>query len=130
MPRPEWLHPPDPAGAFATAERCTIEELWNDAGSPATSLARARVAPGVTTQLHALQGVSEVYVIEAGTGLVEVAGATAPVGPGDRVAIPAGAAQRITNTGAGDLVFLCLCTPRFTPDCYVDLEGPARAAGD
>ena len=33
-----------------------------------------------------------------------------------------GAAQRITNTGTGDLVFLCICTPAFEPDCYEDLE--------
>ncbi len=127
MPRPDWCHPPDPAGAFATPERCTIEELWNDPACPDASLARATVAPGVTTQLHALRGVVEVYVIQTGHGMMEVAGTTARVGPGDRVAIPADAPQRITNTGTGNLVFLCLCTPRFRPDSYVDLETPTGA---
>ena len=44
------------------------------------------------------------------------------VAPGDTVIIPAGSAQRISNPGAADLVFQCLCLPRFTPDCYLSLE--------
>ncbi|MDH5265956.1 MAG: cupin domain-containing protein, partial [Betaproteobacteria bacterium] len=36
--------------------------------------------------------------------------------------IPAGVAQAIRNTGPGDLVFHCVCTPRFTPDCYESLD--------
>jgi hypothetical protein len=38
------------------------------------------------------------------------------------VLIPPDAPQRIANTGAGDLEFHCLCTPRFRPEAYVDLE--------
>lgn len=105
-----------------TGERCWITELLNDASVPEVSLARARVEPGVTTERHRL-GVREWYVVEAGSGLVEVGEASArPVRRGDVVEIPAGTAQRITNTGAADLVFQCLCLPRFTPDCYESLE--------
>jgi mannose-6-phosphate isomerase-like protein (cupin superfamily) len=39
------------------------------------------------------------------------------------VLIPAACPQRITNTGAGDLVFLAICTPRFTYEAYEELEG-------
>ena len=49
-------------------------------------------------------------------------GEIAPVAVGDRVLIPAGVPQRITNTGDTDLEFYCLCTPRFRPEAYVDLE--------
>ena len=42
---------------------------------------------------------------------------------GDVVAIPSGERQRIINTGLTDLIFLCICTPPFTRDCYVDLDG-------
>jgi mannose-6-phosphate isomerase-like protein (cupin superfamily) len=92
---------------------------------PDVSLARARVEPGVTTALHRLQGVAERYVLLAGTGRVEIASLPPmDVGPGDVVLIPAGAEQRITNTGQSDLVFLCICTPPFTPDCYEDCETP------
>ena len=35
------------------------------------------------------------------------------VGPGDLVTIDAGVCQRIVNIGDTDLIFYCLCTPRF-----------------
>lgn len=105
-----------------TSERCYITELINDAGWPEVSLARCRVEPGVTTQLHMLS-VHEVYVIEEGDGRMYV-GDSAPftVGPGDTVTIPKQAPQCIQNTGDSDLVFLCVCTPRFSPECYTSLE--------
>lgn len=124
MPSPDWLlSGPVPPEAWIH-ERCFITEVLNDPASPAVSLALARVAPGVTTKLHALRGTVERYVIQAGRGVVEVGGASAPVGPGDRVLIPAGVSQRIGNIGADDLEFWCVCTPRFVPEAYVDLEEP------
>jgi mannose-6-phosphate isomerase-like protein (cupin superfamily) len=122
------LSGPFPA-EFPTGERCAITELLNHPACPEVSLARARVAPGVTTRLHSLAGIVERYVILAGGGVVEVGGIAAAVGPGDRVLIPAGMPQRIACTGAGDLVFDCVCTPRFVPAAYVDLEG-AGGAGE
>lgn len=122
MSRPDFILPADAAGEFYTPERCHITELLNDSSSPDASLARARVEPGVTTQLHALAGTREIYVIETGSGLVEVDGRSAAVGPGDCIDIPAGVPQRITNTGETDLIFLCLCTPRFVPEAYLNLE--------
>ena len=108
---------------FMTDERCSILELSNDPGDPEVSIARARVAPGVTTAWHHLIGVAERYVILDGSGRVEVGDdISTNVDAGDVVRIPEKVRQRITNTGTGDLVFLAICTPRFTPDCYVDLE--------
>jgi mannose-6-phosphate isomerase-like protein (cupin superfamily) len=112
----------DPAGELATAEGCHIIEVSNSADDPGLSIARARVAPGVTTQWHRLAGTAERYVILQGSGRVEV-GDRPPedVVPGDVVLIPPLARQRITNTGAADLVFLAICTPRFTQECYESL---------
>lgn len=105
-----------------TEERCWITELLNEPGVPDVSLARCRVEPGVTTQRHRLS-VREWYVVEEGRGLMEVGGGEPrPIGPGDVVEIPAATAQRVTNTGARDLVFQCVCLPRFTPGCYESLE--------
>ena len=105
-----------------TEERCFITELLNDPATPAVSLARCRVEPGVTTQLHRL-AVDEWYIVESGRGRVEVgAGAPREIGPGDIVAIPAGTPQRVTSLGEADLVFQCLCLPRFTPAGYESLE--------
>ena len=113
----------DPDGEYYLSERCHIIELSNSTDDPELSIARARVEPGVTTRWHRLSGTVERYVILEGSGRVEV-GALAPsrVGPGDTVIIPADCRQRITNTGSGDLVFLAICTPRFRPENYVDIE--------
>ena len=103
-----------------TTERCHIFESWNDASDPGLSIARARVEPGVTTALHTLD-VDERYFVLSGRGRVEVEGlAPTDVEPGDIVVIPAGHAQRIRNLGETDLLFLCLCTPRFAPEHYRD----------
>lgn len=105
-----------------TSERCHIFESWNDASDPGLSIARARVEPGVVTALHTLD-VDERYFVLSGRGRVEVEGlAPTDVGPGDVVVIPAGRTQRIRNLGETDLLFLCLCTPRFAPEHYRDRE--------
>jgi mannose-6-phosphate isomerase-like protein (cupin superfamily) len=85
------------------------------------------VVPGVSTQLHGVSDTAERYVIIEGTGEVEIGGEP-PVGvqPMDVVTIPAGVSQRISNTGAGELVFLCICTPRFLRENYLDLEAGAE----
>ena len=107
---------------FYTDERCTISEWFNHAESAEASLAQASVAPGVTTQLHALS-ITERYIVTQGNGLMELQG-DAPflIGPGDNVIIPPQCSQRVKNIGQNDLVFLCLCTPAFQPDHYINLE--------
>ena len=108
---------------FDTEERCSINELSNDPADPAVSIARARVAPGVTTRWHRVRGIAERYVMLEGRGMVEVGDLPpAEVGPGDVVWIPAGERQRIRNAGEGDLVFLAICTPRFAPEAYEDVD--------
>ena len=113
---------PDAADEFATRERCSILESWNDESDRAVSIARARVKPGVTTQLHTVT-VDERYVIVEGRGAVAIGDLAAEdVRPGDVVVIPAGTPQQITNTGTVDLVFYCVCSPRFTNEAYTALE--------
>ena len=107
---------------FWTRERVHITEHLNDDAVPRLSLADARVGPGVTTELHRLT-VDEWYVLQEGTGMMEVGGGEPyAVGPGDTVVIPSGISQRITNTSDGNLLLQCICVPRFTPDCYEALE--------
>lgn len=103
-------------------EGCYVLELSNSADDPEVSIARARVPPGVTTRWHRLRGTVERYVVLEGHGSVEVGEMPAEaVGPGDVVIIPAGCRQRITNTGARDLIFLAICSPRFVPAAYEEL---------
>jgi len=115
----------DEDSEYYTEEGCYILELSNSPEDPDVSIARARVLPGVTTRLHRLDGVAERYVILAGSGRVEV-GELAPqeIRPGAVVLIPPGCPQRITNTGSGDLVFLAICSPRFTPAVYAAVNSP------
>jgi mannose-6-phosphate isomerase-like protein (cupin superfamily) len=107
-------------------EGCFVTEWLNGPEDETLSVARARVEPGTTTRWHRLRGTTERYVVTAGRGRVEVDGmAPAEAGPGDVVVIPAGAAQRIANTGDDLLVFLAICTPRFRPQAYEDVDAGA-----
>jgi mannose-6-phosphate isomerase-like protein (cupin superfamily) len=107
-------------------ERCHIMELFNTAADPEVSVARARVEPGVTTRLHRLIGITERYLILEGKGRVEIGTQPAQVAEaGDVFVIAPGVAQRISNTGAADLVFLAVCTPRFTSEAYEDIDPDA-----
>lgn len=117
------IHRYDPGTEFYISEQCHIVELSNHADDPEVSIARARVAPGVTTRWHRLSGTTERYVIAEGLGRVEV-GDLPPqeVGPGDVVLIPPDCRQRIANLGHGDLVFLAICSPRFRPEAYQDID--------
>ncbi|HWU68278.1 MAG TPA: cupin domain-containing protein [Stenotrophobium sp.] len=125
------IHTPDPQSEYATDERCHILELLNAPDDAAVSVARARVAAGVTTRWHRLRDTAERYVILEGSGRVEIADLPATtVQAGDVVSIPPLCPQRIANTGATDLVFLAICTPRFRPENYLDAEEhPATGRG-
>jgi len=113
-----------PATETYIEEGCYIVELQNSDADADCSIARARVAPGMTTRLHSLSGILERYVIIQGQGKVTV-GDQPPqaVHEMDVVNIPAGVPQSICNTGQADLIFLCICTPRFRVQHYRDL-GP------
>lgn len=117
------LHKNNPLAEFLTAEGCFILEHINTPEDPNVSLARARVPPGANTVLHRLDGITERYHVLTGCGSVRLGSQAAiEVVEGDSVTIPAGVAQQIHNIGDDDLVFLCICTPRFVPERYVDLE--------
>ncbi len=109
----------DPAVEFPVPEGCSILETWNTGEDESVSIARARVAPGAATTWHYLEGIVERYLLVEGRGLVEI-GTLEPaeMEPGDLAVIPAGVRQRITNTGPSDLVFYCICSPRFVPERY------------
>ena len=61
----------------------------------------------------AMKNAGLVYIGDEPAKMVEV---------GDVVVIPAGVKQKIYNSGACDLVFLAICSPRFTTDCYEDCD--------
>ncbi len=108
---------------YLTEELCYINELSNSHHDPAVSIAQARLEPGVTTRWHRLKHTTERYCILSGCGLVEIEGlAPTAVNSGDVVIIPPMCAQRVTNIGDDDLLFLAICSPRFEPHSYLDIE--------
>lgn len=115
---------PDPAKAFTHPEGARILECSNSADDPQCSIACASVAPGVTTRWHRLKGTAERYVVLQGKGRVDL-GDLGPhdVAAGDVVLIPPGCRQRIANESNQELVFLAICTPRFSQENYEDAEG-------
>ena len=124
----ETIERVNPGSEFYIKEGCHIIELSNTPDDPDTSIAKVRVAPGVTTRWHRLDGITERYVILEGRGRMEAGSLPAQeVGTFDTVRIPPACPQRITNTGRGDLVFLAICTPRFIPEAYVDIDSTPLA---
>jgi mannose-6-phosphate isomerase-like protein (cupin superfamily) len=119
----EFIRQQDLGEEFYTNERCYITELSNGPDDAAASIARARVERGVSTRWHRLRGTVERYYILQGRGRAEI-GNLPPqdVAPGDVVVIPPMCRQRITNIGREDLVFLAICTPRFSSEVYEDID--------
>jgi mannose-6-phosphate isomerase-like protein (cupin superfamily) len=116
----------DSLNEYLTAERCYIAENYSAADGK-VSIARARVNPGVTTVAHHLEGIEEIYIVTEGKGVMRIDGLEpAEVNVGDVVIIPDGTSQRITNIGSGDLVFYCVCTPKFVEKCYFSDEEPNK----
>jgi len=103
------------------SERIFVTELMNAPEEPGLSLAKFRVEEGVTTQLHSI-GVQEWYIIESGTGIMNVDGNRFDVTTGDCFKIEPHQPQQIENTGSADLVFQSICIPRWQPDTYKNLE--------
>ena len=112
-----------PAAEFYMREGCFVNELSNIDADPEASIARVRVPARATTNWHRLVRTTERYVLISGTGKVEV-GNLAPqiVSPGDVVLIPPGCRQRIANIGDEDLIFLAICTPRYRPEAYEEID--------
>jgi mannose-6-phosphate isomerase-like protein (cupin superfamily) len=103
-------------------EGCFIEEWQNDSAFPDMSIARVRVQAKQTTKLHSLKNTCERYVILSGHAMVTVGEKSWNVAPKDVVTIAPDQPQKINNFTDDDLVFLAVCTPRFRPENYLDLE--------
>jgi len=113
-----FIRPLSACPEFIAGDACRLRELLHPQKAPLAlrySLAHARVDPGAATLPHVLRS-SEVYYIISGTGTMHIDQESAPVRPGDAVYIPPGARQHIVNTGAGELVFLCIVDPAWRPE--------------
>jgi mannose-6-phosphate isomerase-like protein (cupin superfamily) len=110
---------------FVTADGSTIREL---AGVPSgnsvnQSLAEATVPVGGETYEHFHRAAEEIYHFTAGSGRMRLGGQEAEIRAGDTVVIAPGVPHKLWNTGDEPLVLLCCCSPPYSHDDTVLLEG-------
>jgi mannose-6-phosphate isomerase-like protein (cupin superfamily) len=115
----------DDCPEITAGDNTRLRELFNplkDDLDLRYSLAVARVEPGGTTFLHRLK-TSEVYYILEGEGEMNIDGERRRVGRGQAIYIPPRSEQQITNTGDGDLVFVCIVDPAWRAEDEALVEG-------
>jgi mannose-6-phosphate isomerase-like protein (cupin superfamily) len=110
---------------FITADGSSIREL---AGIPTgnaanQSLAEATVPPGSATIAHFHRNSEEIYLFTAGMGRMRLGDEESAVGAGDAVVIAPGVPHKLFNEGGDPLVLLCCCSPAYSNDDTVLLEG-------
>ena len=113
------LYSSNESDEYFFVEGCHILELFNTKADESVSIARARVKPGVETKLHRLDGIKERYIIQSGVGLVSIGNQPKfTAKKNDVITIAPNIPQKIKNMGDDDLIFLAICTPRFTFEAY------------
>lgn len=112
--------------AYVTRDGSSIRE-WAGPGYASEaanlSLAEATVAPGATTFEHLHRSSEELYLVTSGSGTLRVGEEERRVAAGDCVAIPPGTPHRLHNDGEVDLVVVCACSPPYSHEDTVLLEG-------
>lgn len=91
-------------------------------GSRAYSLAQIVLPPGRASLKHFHPTAEESYYILSGVARMVIDGDTKILSPGDGVAVPPQKIHQIFNDGDGDLTFMAVCVPAWTPDNSVYLD--------
>jgi mannose-6-phosphate isomerase-like protein (cupin superfamily) len=114
--------------AFTGPDGAIIRELAASRNSSAQkqSLAEATIPVGGTVIEHFHRVTEEFYYILSGTGLMKIENEEREVGPGDTVIIVPKQRHKITNNGQVPLVLLACCSPEWTADDQVQVEGTPR----
>jgi mannose-6-phosphate isomerase-like protein (cupin superfamily) len=111
--------------SFITADGSSIREL---AGIPSgnsvnQSLAEATVPPSGETFEHYHRVSEEIYFFTSGAGRMRLGEEEADVKAGDTVVIAPGVKHKLWNPGSEPLVLLCCCSPAYSHEDTVLLEG-------
>ena len=111
--------------SFITADGSSIREL---AGIPSgnsvnQSLAEATVPPSGETFEHYHRVSEEIYCFTSGAGRMRLGEEEADVKAGDTVVIAPGVKHKLWNPGNEPLVLLCYCSPAYSHEDTVLLEG-------
>jgi len=110
---------------FITADGSTIREL---AGVPTgnasqQSLAEATVPRGGETIEHFHRTSEEIYLFTSGMGRMRLGDHESDVRAGDVVVIAPGVRHKLVNVGSDPLVLLCCCSPAYSHEDTVLVEG-------
>jgi len=110
---------------FVTADGSSIREL---AGVPTgnaanQSLAEATVPPGGATIAHFHRTSEEIYLFTSGMGRLRMGDQEGEVRAGDAVVIAPGVRHQLVNDGEDPLVLLCCCSPAYSNEDTVLVEG-------
>lgn len=110
---------------YITADGSTIREWAGPGYSPARnqSLAEARLAPGASTTAHYHREAEEFYLVTEGRGRLRVGNEEREIGPGDCAVILPGVVHKLWNTGDEELAVVCSCSPAYSHEDTVLVEG-------
>jgi mannose-6-phosphate isomerase-like protein (cupin superfamily) len=85
--------------------------------------------PGVSSNPGAHEGREEVFYVLSGSGVIEVEGEQAEVGPGSVVVAGPGETHSIANTGTELLRMVCCVSPPFEQSEFAHAKPLADAGG-
>lgn len=114
---------------YVTRDGSEIREWAGPGYSPTAnqSLAEATVGPGESTELHYHRLSEELYLVTAGRGVLRVGEEEREIEAGDCALIPPGQPHNLRNTGAGDLVVVCACSPAYSHEDTFLCDGDGAA---
>ena len=114
----------------------SVQIVWpRNAPDALVTITRVTMAPGATSARHAHPHSEQIWLVEAGSGLLLLAdGQTEDVREGDVVRTPPGTVHGVINTGSTAFVYLSVTTPPqdFTP-AYIerhDADRPLPQTGE
>jgi mannose-6-phosphate isomerase-like protein (cupin superfamily) len=109
---------------FVTKDESEIKEILSPGNSSLRkqSLAEAKVLPGRETKEHRHQSSEEIYYILRGEGRIKIEDEVREIGQGDAIPILPERRHKVWNTGAGDLIILCYCSPAYSDEDTILVE--------
>lgn len=114
--KPHWIKNIRAEDFFLAGDKTLLAEVMHpakDALNLPYSMAMARISPGQSSLPHRLEQ-GELYFFLSGEGEAYLNAKAAPIGAQSVWYVPAGEEQWVKNTGANDLVFLCIVSPPWT----------------
>jgi mannose-6-phosphate isomerase-like protein (cupin superfamily) len=111
------------ARAYEDSRYGTVYELAGEStGLSALGLAVAVVRPGATSPAHFHRRMSEIYLITAGTGLMQLGEERFAVSPGMCISIAPGVVHAVTAVGETPLAFVVVTSPSYDFDDDHEIE--------